>query len=68
MEEYIFLKSSMKNSKCTQILSTEMHVIGRCRNRWKKRPRWFILLIEKLQYMASLVLLWPQSCHLQRLY
>lgn len=67
MEEYIFLKSSMKNSTCTQILSTEMHVIGRCTNRQKKRPKWFILLIEKLQYMASLVLLWPQTCHLQRL-
>lgn len=50
MEESIFLKRRMKNILVGVLkLSTEMHVIGRCRNRWKKRPRWFILLIEKLQ-------------------
>lgn len=29
-------------SKSTQILRTEMHVLGRCRKERKKRPRQFI--------------------------
>jgi len=36
----IFLKRSMKNILVrTQILSTEMHVVGRCRKERKKRPK-----------------------------